>query len=1057
MRNKFTILVFMALFQITAMVAQEKTVTGTVTSSGDGMTLPGVNVIIKGTKQGAVTDMDGKYSVNVSETATLLFSSVGFVSKEVLVGSQTQIDISLQENLEGLDEVVVTAFGIEKQTKSLGYSVQSVDAEDLNLNGQTNALESLQGRVAGLQINRTSGSAGGGVDILIRGVSSVDPGRDNQPLIIVDGIALNNDTFSGNVNPSAGSNATGSSEQFAFSNRAGDINPEDIESYNVLKGAAATALYGIRASNGAIVITTKSGKIGKPRINLNLSTTVREVVKTPELQKTYREGNRTTRAPGAIENPDSETGFDFFGTTFWSWGVPYTDDSYTFSDGTVVDLSNDRFYDPNDSFFETGINTQINFNISGASEKFDYFFSMGNSDDQGTVPNTNYTKTNFRFKGGYKVSDEFEITSSVTYANSGGKRGNGGDKSIFSSLVYWPTSFNINDYKNRDGSQRNVTRGIVDNPRYFAETSNLEDDVNRWIGNTTFNWAPYEWVTFSYSAQVDNYSDLRSRFVPRDLDVGTQVGGFLVKENINFTGLESNFLATFTKDISTDFKTILTVGHQLSDIKTEYSFIRGEGLNVPGIKELSNTLNTFAGNQVTQLRNLGVFGDFRLEYKDRIFLSVTGRNDWVSVLPTSNRSFFYPSFSLSTLFHDLIDPDQKILTFAKLRASWAQVGKGPNYGQVGQFFIKDDSFPFNGASGFSASTSIGDLNIIPEKSNTFEIGTDLRMFKNRVRVDYSYYKSKVNNQIFPVGAAFSSGLSTVVRNAGDYETWGHELLVILDVFKREDFQWEAIVNWSTTGGKVTSIPSDLDEIVFFDDLITAKAKVGDELGSLYGWVFQTAPNGERLVGPEGKWIVTGSNNDDFYYLGGNQKVKVGNAFPDYILSLTNNITWKNLNLNFLVEYKSGGDLYDRGFRNALRNGTLKETEFRDQTTVLNGVMADGNGGFVPNTQEVEVTANNFYRDFDNYNTASEVLLQDASWVKLRSIGMTYSLPTGIISKLKLSRASVTASANNIILWTAYEGFDPEGSQFSAGSNIHGFTGLTVPLTQSYSLGLNFEF
>ncbi|PKP14577.1 MAG: SusC/RagA family TonB-linked outer membrane protein, partial [Bacteroidetes bacterium HGW-Bacteroidetes-23] len=358
-----------------------------------------------------------------------------------------------------------------------------------------------------------------------------------------------------------------------------------------------------------------------------------------------------------------------------------------------------------------------------------------------------------------------------------------------------------------------------------------------------------------------------------------------------------------------------------SDIKTKYSYIRGEGLNVPGIKELSNTLNTFAGDQVTQLRNVGVFGDLRLEYKDRFFLTVTGRNDWISVLPSSNRSFFYPSFSLSTLVHDWIDPQEKILSFAKVRASWAQVGKGPNFGQVGQFFIKDDSFPFNGASGFSASTSIGDQNIDPEKSNTFEIGTDLRFLKNRVRFDYSYYHSTVHDQIFPVGAAFSSGLSTVVRNAGNYKTWGHELLVTLDIFKREKFKWSAIVNWSTTGSEVTSIPSDLDEIVFFDDWITSKAKVGDELGSLYGWVFQTAPNGQRIVGPEGKWIVTGDKNEDFYFNNGNQKVKVGNAFPDYVLSLTNNFTWKNFNLNFLVEYKSGGDLYDRGLRNGLRNGT----------------------------------------------------------------------------------------------------------------------------------------
>lgn len=1034
-----------------------QTVSGTV-SEASGIPLPGVTVQVVKTKKGVTTDFDGKYTIEANRGDILRFSYLGMETKEITVGTEKIINVTLRDDATQLNEVVVTAFGVEKQTKSLGYSVQSVDTKDLNLSGQNNALESLQGRVAGLQINRTSGSAGGGVDILIRGVSSVDPGRDNQPLIIVDGIALNNDTFSGNVNPSAGSNATGSSEQFGFSNRAADINPEDVESYNVLKGAAATALYGIRASNGAIVITTKRGSGGKPKVNFNISTTVREVVKTPDLQRKFREGNRTGRAPSAIVNPDSETGFDFLGgTTFWSWGVPFSDDSFTLSNNTVVDLSKDKFHDAYDEFFDTGINSQINFNISGASEKFDYFFSAGNSHDEEIVPNTNFTRTNFRMKGGYQASDKFKISSSVTYTNSGGRRGNGGDKSIFSSLSNWPTTFSVNDYKNKDGSQRNVTRGIVDNPRYFAEVSNLEDDVDRWVGNSTFTWTPYEWVTLTYSAQIDNYSDLRSRFVPRDLDVGTQVGGFLVKENINFTGLESNFLATFNKEITPDFKAFFTIGHQVSDIKTKYSYIRGEGLNVPGIKELSNTLNTFAGDQVTQLRNVGVFGDLRLEYKDRFFLTVTGRNDWISVLPSSNRSFFYPSFSLSTLVHDWIDPQENILSFAKIRASWAQVGKGPNFGQVGQFFIKDDSFPFNGASGFSASTSIGDQNIDPEKSNTFEIGTDLRFLKNRVRFDYSYYHSTVHDQIFPVGAAFSSGLSTVVRNAGNYKTWGHELLVTLDIFKREKFKWSAIVNWSTTGSEVTSIPSDLDEIVFFDDWITSKAKVGDELGSLYGWVFQTAPDGQRIVGPEGKWIVTGDKNEDFYFNNGNQKVKVGNAFPDYVLSLTNNFTWKNFNLNFLVEYKSGGDLYDRGLRNGLRNGTLKQTLFRDQTTVLKGVMSDGNGGFVPNTQELLVTANGFYRDADNFNAASEVLLEDGSWVKLRTVGLTYNLPKNLSEKLKLGKASITASANNIIIWTAFNGFDPEGSQFSAGSNIHGFTGLTVPLTQSYSIGLNFEF
>ncbi|WP_209403349.1 SusC/RagA family TonB-linked outer membrane protein [Pseudozobellia sp. WGM2] len=1025
-------------------------------SDNTGEPLPGASIVVSGTSRGTTTNFDGDYSIEASSGDVLIFSYLGMLSQQITIGSSSTIDVRLEEDSAQLDEVVVTAFGLEKETKTLGYAVQKVDADELNLAGQVNPLESLQGRVAGVQINRTSGSAGGGVDILIRGVTSVNPGRDNQPLIIVDGIALNNDTFAGNVLPSAGSNATGSSEQFAFSNRAGDINPEDIASFNVLKGAAATSLYGIRASNGAIVITTKKGKQGKVRVGVTASTTVREVTKTPTLQTTYREGHRTTRIP-AVEDPSQPNGYNYYaGFSFYAWGVPYTDDSFTLEDGTVIDLSNDRFYSPYD-FFRTGVNTQVNFNLSGATEKLDYYLSAGRSSDEGIEPNTSYDKINFRFKGGYKVNDQFNINSSISYTNSGGSRGTGGDKSIYSSLSYWAATFDINDYLLPDGTEKNYSDGIADNPRYLAEMSNLEDNVNRWVGNITLNWKPAEWANISYAVQVDNYSDLRNRFVPPDVDAGSQVGGFLVNENINFTGIESNLLATFTKDFSDDFSTTLTAGHQLSDTKTDYAYIRGEGLNIPDIREISNTTNLFGDKTVTQLRNIGVFGDLRFEYKDVLFLSVTGRNDWISVMPSQNRSFFYPSVSLSYVFNDLIDPAGDFLTFGKLRGSWAQVGKGPNFGQIGQYFIKDNDFPFSGAGGFRASTQFGDPDLIPERNNTLEIGTDLRFWDNRIRVDYSYYNTKVEDQIFPVGSAYSSGLSSVIRNAGDYETWGHELLLSAKIVKQDNFNWESIVNFSTTGGEVTAIPEDLDEIVFFDDWITGKAKVGDALGTLYGWVFQTAPDGQRFVDAEGNWVVTGSENSGYYFEGENAKVKVGNAFPDYVLSMSNYFKYKNVGLNFLVEYKAGGDLYDRGLRNSIRNGNLAITEFRDMPKVLEGVMSDGSNGFVPNTTETIITADNFYRSASVYNAASEVLLQDGSWVKLRTVALSYDLPKKFLDRIGVTKLAVNVNANNIILWTPFDGFDPESNQFSAGSNIYGFTGLTTPLTQNYSLGLSLEF
>ncbi len=1047
-RFLFLFMVFISATQL--LFAQAQLVTGVV-NDASGAGLPGVNIRVKGTMIGTTTNLNGKYKIQTTDGSILVFSFVGYTTKEVKVTGPA-LNIVLQETVNKLNEVVVTAFGMKKETRALGYSVSEIKTKDLNMASQTSAIEALQGRVAGLQIRRTSGSAGGGVDILIRGLSSIDPSRNNQPLIIVDGLAINNETFAGNVLPSAGSNAVGSSSQFAYSNRAGDINPDDIASYTILKGAAATALYGVRAANGAIVITTKKGKLGKPRVSLSFFTTFRDVVKTPALQKTFREGNRTTKIPGAVIDPNVPGGYLRPGSfAFYSWGVPFSANSFTMPDGTVIDLTHDGFHSPYE-LFKTGINNQANFNISGADAKFNYFFSAGWNNDSGILPNTNFDKKTFRFNAGYQVLKNLKISSSIAYTKSGGARANGGDKSVFSSLSYWSSTFPINDYEYPDGSQKNYTNGIIDNPRYFLEKSNLDDNLNRWIGHITVDWSPYKWMKVSYSAQIDNYAEKRNRFVPPGLDVGSQVHGFIVDENINFSALESDLLATFSHDWSKDFSSNLVVGNQVSDVRRNYSYIRGEDLNVPGINDLTNTLNTFAGTSLIRTKNVGVFGELNLSYKRKLYLSITGRNDWVSTLPVQNRSFFYPSVSASYVFTEDFLKHSDVLTFGKIRVSWAQVGKAPRFGRVGHYFIPEPNFPFNGVGGYRSSTALGDPNIKPERDNSFETGTNLRFFKNRLRIDYTYYTTNVTDQIFTVGTAYSSGLTGVTRNAGDYETWGQELMVSGDIIKSSKIRWEVYLNWSKTGGKVVALPKDLKEIVFFGDRITAKAKVGDALGTLYGWVFQTAPNGQRYVNSDGKWVITGSDNKGYFYTGTNQMVKVGNAFPDFVMSLGSNFSWKNVTFNFLIEWKKGGDLYDRGFRNALRNGNLKETEFRDQKRVLSGMMDDGKGGYVKNTTPLMITANSYYRDWNNYNNASEVLLQDGSWIKLRDIGVSYTF------KFKhMNQFTVSAGAHNIILWTPFKGFDPEGNQFSAGSNIYGFTGLTVPLSQSYYFGIKFGF
>jgi TonB-linked SusC/RagA family outer membrane protein len=873
----------------------------------------------------------------------------------------------------------------------------------------------------------------------------MNPDRDNQPLIIVDGLALNNDTFSGSVLPSAGSNSPSSSEQFSFSNRAADINPEDVESFNVLKGAAATALYGVRAANGAIIITTKKGKNGKAKIGLTASTSFRNINKTPTLQTTYREG--FSGLPRSLYTPETESGFTRLGgTVFYSWGPKYSDDSATLGNGTVVDLTGDKFYSPYD-LFRTGVNTQINFNLSGANDKLDYFFSVGNDSEEGVLPNTDYEKTTLRFKSGYKVTDKFNINTSIAYTNAGGNRANGGDKSVFSSLSYYSATFPINDYQNADGSQRNYSFGVIDNPRYFLEKSPLKDDVNRWVGNIIMNWAPKDWINVTYAAQVDNYSDKRNRFVAPDLDTGTQVGGFIVNQNINFLALESNLLVALTKDWSDDLKTTLTLGNQVSDSKRDYSFIRGETLNVPGINELANTTNIFAGNTITQLRNVGVFGELKVDYKNKLFLTVTGRNDWISTLPKDNRSFFYPSISLAYDVHDLFDKNSEFFTFGKLRASWAEVGKGPLFGQVGHYFVVDGNFPFGGSGGYRSSTALGDTNIKPERNRSTELGLDLRFFKNSVRLDYAYYKTRVKDQIFTQGTAYSTGLSGIVRNAGDFETFGHELLISADIIKNENFTWETILNWSTNEGKVLSLPDDIESLIFADSGfagVTSEIRDGDKMGTLYGYKWRYE-NGERYIDSNGYPVIDLT-----------ERVKVGNAFPDFIASIGNNFAYKNISFNFLLEWKKGGDLYDSGIRNSIRNGNLKSVELRDETVVLDGVMDDGSGGYVTNTIGGLIDAN-YYRNSNVYNRASEVLVQDASWVKLRNIGLSYNFRGKILKDLHVDNLSISASAQNILIWTPWDGYDPEGNQYSAGSNVYGFTGLSTPISESYSFSVKLGF
>ena len=1036
--------------------AQELSVSGKVTDTS-GEPIPGVNVVIKGKNKGTSTNFNGKYQIKVNQGDVLSFSFIGYETVEKPVSKGGVLNVTLNESSAQLDKVVVTAMGIKKNEKALGYASQQIKVNDMKQINQ-NALANIQGQVSGVQITQSSGAVGGGVDILIRGVKSLDPSVSNQPLIVIDGVRMNNDIITGNVKPSSGSNAPNSADQFSFSNRGIDINPDDIASINVLKGAAASALYGIDAANGAIIITTKKGRNSAPSFTFTSRMSYSKVNKYIELQNKYREGwagqpnitadpNNPNIAPVQQRDYGDDKGYWLLAGApknyaFHAWGPAYADDN----DSSI------KFHDFYKEFFKTGMGTDLNFSVRGGKEKYTYYMSLGRNASSGIIPNTDYTKTNFKIRSGYQLTKKFNVEVSATYANSGGKLPNNGDKSIMSNLSYFVPSFDINDYLTPDGRQKvYAPKGWIDNPRYFAETSNLQDNVDRIMGYVKTGWDIAPHFNLNYTFSVDTYSEARNRFAPPDLDVADDVGGFILNEKIKFNSYNSLLLAKYDYTLNEDMKFNFLAGNEVSKRNRDYDMIRGEGLVLPNFNNISNANNYFNYGYGIGRSRVGVFGEVDFAYKDKLFLTVTGRNDWSSTLPAQNRSFFYPSVNLSYILTDLLDKENKLLSFAKVRFSWANVGKDAPSGILGSRWMLG-SYPTNSGSllgGIYPSSVEGDLNLKPENQRTTEFGFDFRFLNNRIRLDYTYYNNLNTDLIARIPVSNTSGRTSIWTNAGSLLNKGHEVLLSGKWIDKKDFSLSSTINWSTNKGKVMDLPDGIESIIYASSGypgIMSMVKEGDAPGTLYGYTWKYNENGDRII----------DASDYKPRIDTDEKVIVGNAFPDWVASLQNTVTYKNLSFGFLLEYKKGGDAYDSGQRNAIRGGTLPITLERDVDVVLEGVVDDGNGGWVENTTPTHIDQG-YYRSSTRYNRAAEILIQDASWVKLRNISLSYSLPSKWLNKAPFSKVQFNVVGANFLLWTPFRGFDPEGNQFSAGSNTYGFTGLSTPLTKSYSFGVKVEF
>jgi len=1033
--KKIALLLAFFAIGLQVLMAQTKEITGKVTSADDGGAIPGVSVSVKGTTLGTITDMDGVYRLKVPQDAkSLFFSFVGMASQEVLINSQTTINVKLASDNISVDEVVVTALGISSERKSLGYSVQDVKGEEIAKAKETNVINSLQGRVSGAQITSSSGAVGASARIVIRGVSSLS--GNNQPLFVVDGIPIDNANF--------GSGGTDGTNR---GNGASDINPDDIETITVLKGANASALYGSRASAGVIVVTTKKAKKGETlTVSLNNSTTFETPLRLPDYQNGYGQGNGgqfsyVDGAGGGINDGVDE-----------SWG-PKLDAGLMIPQFSSVDENGVAqpapwVSHPNNvkDFFEVGSTISTNVSISGGNDKTNFRLSFTDLRQNGMVPNTDYGKKTLSFSASSNPIDKLTFSSSGSYVSAGSDNQPGYGYAANNVMQQFSWTGRQVDYTllrdkqyNADGSIYNWNHNYHNNPYTTLKENLSATQRDRFIGNAMAKYQFTDYLSAYVRTGGDIYSNFTSskRFVG-DMDYPT---GYYGETTSTFKEINTDFLVSFDKDLSEDFSFSLNVGGNRMDRYTQRTSGEAPELAVPGVYNVANSAVTpVTSNYHSTKRMNSLYGFGQIGYKNALFLDYSVRNDWSSTLPASNNSYLYPAISASGVMTDLLGIDSNVLSFAKLRASWAQVG-----GDTDPYsLLPTVSF----GDGWNAGTKLLNLavpNLLPnaglkpQKNESIEIGADMRFFLDRVRLDVTYYNQKSVNQIVNIPISAASGYTAKAVNAGRIDNKGIEVLLAITPVKTKDFQWDVTFNFAKNKNKVVELAEGIEQFV---------------LGSYWSMQVLAVPGGS--YGVLWGYDYARDDNNNIIFTDGlpSQGVlkDLGNATPDWIGGMLNEFTYKRFNASFLIDTKQGGDMYSMTTTWGRYAGALSETLIgREGGIVGVGVMSDGAGGYVPNT--VVADAESFNKAaYSNSIGYSSVF--DASYIKLREIKAGYTFKNS--AKLGIKDLNISLVGRNLaILSTNVPHIDPE-SAFSNG-NVQGLEFGQLPSARSIGFSIGCKF
>jgi TonB-linked SusC/RagA family outer membrane protein len=1024
-----------------------RTITGVVTAATDRSPLPGVTVLVKGTTTGTSTGADGRYTIQAAPGSTLTFSFIGYTTLERAVGEETSLDIGLKENTTELKDVVVTGYNIGQERRDIVTAVQEVKAKDIIDSRQNNVVNALQGKVAGVNITSSGGSPGEGTSIVIRGGTSLD--GDNQPLFIIDGIIMDNSSFQESTAPGGGSQFNGQlGRSVGTPNRAGDINPEDIASITVLKGPAAAALYGLRAANGAVVITTKKGTAGRTTLSYRTQFSVDEVNRLPKLQKLYGQG----------------TGGVYDATTRNSWGSP-------FQAGQPV-------YDNLENFFQKGYAYQHFLNMSGGTEKATFFVSASRLDQSGVTPKNKYDKTTVRLSGTAQISPKVSVTASAQYLNSGGRRTLQGPGLISTagalssggfllSLLNWPQNDDARNFLNPDGTRRrllapnNGTDVDADNPYWSAQFNPQTDRTNRFIGNTQLSYQPFTFLTLSHNIGTDLASSHSTsvRAVGTS-QAGNQNGGIAETVDLNRL-LTATTLASFNHTFNEKFRGTLVLGNTIEQSRDEAVDYVGLIFQNPTFISINNTVNRNALQRLQVRRLIGNFARLSASLYDQVTVELQGRYDQSSTLPRPDegkvfgKGFGYGSAALGYEFTRTLGLEQnKFLNYGKLRASVAEVGR-----DTGPYRVESPLTTNSYIGGGFRNDFFGSNPILkPERTRSYEAGINLQFLQNRLGLDFNYYFSRTKDQLIAPRVSQATGFILQYINGGVVTNEGQEITLNGTPIKDAGgFTWDILANFYHNTNRTESLPYPLTVVFQSDAFITnvhqGGAFVGRPITGIGAYDFQrvTDPNspefGKMLISPTTGYPIPGTT---FTY--------AGNRAPRFTTQLTNTFTYKALSLSFLLDFRVGGKVINGNDLYSTVTGTSARTANRGKQVLFEGVIANADGTYTPNARTVELTQNYYQNILSGVGTP---YIEDGSWSRLRYVTLSYSLPTSLLSRTTFLKAiELNVTGRNLVLLTNYSGADPETA--AAGSGVrgggsNGFDYGNVPATRGVDMGLRVTF